>query len=113
MALTNPLPFWAGDLDHIRQNRCCRRQRSSSFSLKHQFSDGPPANDYGVELEILLLHARQDVVARSVQDPTDRFDAVARQPVPQRANDRNPAADAGLESNPNVIALRCREEFAS
>src|SRR5512141_2143836 len=47
-------------------------------------------------------HARQDVVARPVDDPEDRPDPVRRQAFPQRPDDGDPSADARLE--PDVHA---------
>ena len=47
-------------------------------------------------------HAREDVVARPVDDPEDRPDPVRRQAFPQRPDDGDPSADARLE--PDVDA---------
>src|SRR5512141_2300757 len=58
-------------------------------------------------------HARQDVVARPVDDPEDRPDPVRRQAFPQRPDDRDPPADARLESDVDAGGLDGLDDFRS
>lgn len=65
------------------------------------------------ELELILLHPRQNVVAGSVEDSGDRIDPVAGQAALQRSDDRDAAADAGLESDAYVMRPRGRKQLAA
>ena len=59
-----------------------------------------------VEAASLARHGREDVIAGAVDDAVHGRRPVARQRLLQRAQDRDPAAHAGLESQPHTGALR-------
>ena len=59
-----------------------------------------------VKRQALVLHPRQDVVTRAVQNAMDRLDVVARQALPENADDRNAAADRRAEVDVNPVRLR-------
>ena len=53
-----------------------------------------------------LAHLRQHVVRRAIYDAEDFRDAVRRQALLQRHDDRDAAADARLEAEIDVMLLR-------
>ena len=53
-----------------------------------------------------LAHLRQDVVAGAVQDAGDALEAVGRQPLAQRLDDRDAAGDRRLEGQRHALHLR-------
>ena len=63
------------------------------------------------DLELLAgpLHLGQHEVGGPVQDAVDALDAIGREALAQRAQDRNPAADRGLEGDADAL-LRSRLE---
>src|SRR5215467_2948080 len=57
------------------------------------------------ERQLLLLHARQDVVAGAVEDSVDARERIAGQTLAQRFHDRDGAADRGLEIERHMVLL--------
>ena len=57
------------------------------------------------ERKLLLLHARQDVVAGAVEDSVDARERIAGQTLAQRFHDRDGAADCGLEIQRHMVLL--------
>src|SRR6516164_2690987 len=57
------------------------------------------------ERELLLFHARQDVVAGAVEDSIDARERIAGQTLAQRFHDRDGAADRGLEIERHMVLL--------
>src|SRR6516162_1933655 len=57
------------------------------------------------ERELLLLHARQDVVAGAVEDSVDARERIAGQTLAQRFHDRDGTADCGLEIERHMVFL--------
>ena len=53
--------------------------------------------------DALLAHVREDVIAGAVKDALNRYNLIGRQPLRQGGDDRNAAADAGLEANGLVV----------
>ena len=64
-----------------------------------------------LERQPLALHARQHVIACTVQNSINPRDGVAGQSLPQRLHDRNGAADRGLEIERNLVLLGERGQF--
>ena len=64
-----------------------------------------------VKGKALILHAREDVVARAVEDAVDRLGVIARETLAQHADDRNAAADRGTEIDVDVVGLRRLENL--
>ena len=63
----------------------------------------------GVVVGAALRHLRQHVVRRAVDDAEDLRDAVGRQTLLERRDDRDAAADARLEAEVDVLLLGHRE----
>ena len=63
-----------------------------------------------VERQVVGLHARQDVVAGAVEDAGDALDRVSGEALAQRLDDRNAAADRGLEEERRVVRFGQRRE---
>src|ERR671937_190362 len=59
----------------------------------------------GGEAKPLLFHARQDVDARAVEDSIDARERIAGQPLAQRFDDRDGAADRSLEVECHAVLL--------
>ena len=59
----------------------------------------------------LARHAREDVVARPVDDPGDAPDPVRDEPAADRVDERDAAADAPLEPERDALPLRLRDEL--
>ena len=66
---------------------------------------------YGFKRSAALLNLRQDVIARSVQDAVERFDAVARNTLAQNRVNRNAARDARFVIQVRAVRLRGGEQF--
>src|SRR5580704_7698949 len=58
-----------------------------------------------LELNTILLHARQNIVARPIQDAAEPLNIIPNQAIPQSANNRNTTANAGFESQANLLPL--------
>ena len=58
------------------------------------------------EGQLLLLHAGQDVIAGAVQNAVDAREGIAGKAFAQRLDDRNCAADGGLEIERDAVRLR-------
>ena len=63
-----------------------------------------------LEGELLLLHARQDVIAGAVENAIDALDRIAGEPLAQRLDDRNAAGDRRLEGERDMVLLGERGE---
>ena len=63
------------------------------------------------EVRALLLHAREDVIARTIHDAVEARDAVADQTFAQDFDDRDAASDAGFVVKIRVVLLRGFEEL--
>ena len=64
-----------------------------------------------LERETRAVHSRQDVVAGAVQDAGDAKQAISRQPLADRANDRNATRHRRLEQQLSLLASRQREQL--
>src|SRR5207237_9710627 len=60
----------------------------------------------GRKREPLLVHAGEDVIARSVEDAVDARNAAAAKPLAQRFHDRDTAGDRRLERKSRNVYLR-------
>ncbi len=58
-----------------------------------------------VEWKVVRLHPRQDVVARAVEDARDARDLVASEALAQGLDDRDAAADGGLEKQRRITGF--------
>ncbi len=56
--------------------------------------------------DVVLLHARQDIVRRAVEDAVDALDRVAGQRLAQRLDDRDAARCRRLEIETDALFLR-------
>src|ERR1700676_4501630 len=56
-----------------------------------------------LELDPILRHARENVIAGSVQNPAEPLDIISDQAIPQSANNWNTAANAGFESQADFL----------
>src|ERR1044071_5180032 len=61
----------------------------------------------------VLLHLRQDVIARSVHNSVNSLDAVRSQRFRDRANHRYAAGDGGFNSYGKIFLLRKSKELIS
>jgi len=57
------------------------------------------------ERQAFVLHARQDVVARAVENAMDALDLIAGEPLAQHADDRDAAAHARTEIDVHAVLL--------
>ena len=64
-----------------------------------------------VERLALVLHAREDVVARAVEDAVDLEDLVAGEPLAEAADDRDAAAHGRAEVDVHAVLLRRVEDL--
>src|SRR5262249_5480489 len=64
-----------------------------------------------VEAAALARHGGEDVIARAVDDPVDRRRAIPRQPLLDRAQDRDAAPDARLEAEAHAPSLGLRYDL--
>src|SRR5712691_1314027 len=65
----------------------------------------------GGEVGATLFHSREDVIAGPVDDSCDALDRVAGEPALDRPDDRDAAANAGLESDPRARRRGSDKEF--
>ena len=63
------------------------------------------------EVQAVLRHAREDVVARPVQDPVDRLETVSHKRLAHRFDDRDAAGHRGLVKHRHPLALGQFENF--
>ncbi|OQA31355.1 MAG: hypothetical protein BWY57_02394 [Betaproteobacteria bacterium ADurb.Bin341] len=61
------------------------------------------------ERQAFVLHARQDIVARAVENAVDALDLIAGEPLAQHADDRDAAAHARAEIEVHAV-LFCSAE---
>ena len=61
----------------------------------------------------LVLHPREDVVARAIENSVDRLDLVASEPFAQDADDRNAAANRRAEIDVDVVLGRRLENLVT
>src|SRR6185369_953254 len=66
-----------------------------------------------LERQALVAHLGEDEVGGAVDDPGDPLDAVRRQPLAQRLDDRDAAADRGLEGDHHALLLRGGEDLVA
>ena len=66
-----------------------------------------------LEGEVLIDHLGEDEVRRAVQDAVDGLDFVAGQAEDEGSDERDAAADTGLEHVVDVVLLRDGEEFGT
>ena len=67
--------------------------------------------EYLVERLALVLHAREDVVARAVEDAVDLEDLVAGEAFAEAADDRNAATHGRAEVDVHAVLLRRVEDL--
>ena len=57
------------------------------------------------KLHAILAHARENVVARAVENAIEVLDLIADQSISQSTDDRNAAANAGFKPQANFLQL--------
>src|SRR6516162_345006 len=81
------------------------RDRRYAFDIHGALIDLGAESQARRERELLLLHARQDVVAGAVEDSVDARERIAGQTLAQRFHDRDGTADYGLEIQRHMVLL--------
>ena len=65
------------------------------------------------EFPVVIAHLGKNEVAGAVHDPREPADMVARKPLADRFDDRDPARDRGLEGHHDTLALCGRKDLVA
>src|SRR5580698_9651546 len=113
--IANPL-----DLNRVRPQLCAKGEFSEYLQLLRRIvaidvkrrirfreASGLRLAQRFLEVDAILGHARENVIAGPVENPAKFLDAVPDQARPQRSNDRNASANTAFESQADFLRFRC------